>query len=78
MAVTPNQNHYVISFKCANCGNVFEKAINKGLVARGNGGICPNCGIKDRHPGVGAFQVVSNLEDSTPKVDIPPRIPPRY
>ncbi len=41
------KENYVMRYKCCNCANEFKKEIKKGYRAKGNGGICPFCGIED-------------------------------
>jgi predicted RNA-binding Zn-ribbon protein involved in translation (DUF1610 family) len=63
MSVDLNKNQYAISFRCPNCGQVFEKALQKGVIAEGRGGNCPCCGVSDGQPNVGRFQVIrKNME----------------
>jgi DNA-directed RNA polymerase subunit RPC12/RpoP len=42
-----NNNTYTISYRCTNCGAIYEKEVQKGLTAEGRGGECPTCGIHD-------------------------------
>lgn len=63
MAIEVNSHQYAISFRCPNCGEVFEKALQKGVIADGQGGKCPSCGVNDGQPQVGRFKVIKkNLE----------------
>jgi len=62
--ISPNQ--YVISFYCPNCGTTFQKVLQKGSVALGRGGECPNCGVKDGQSGVGNFEVIKKERDPKP------------
>lgn len=41
------ETEYKIFFKCSNCGDIFARTIPKGQEAKGQGGICPYCGVKD-------------------------------
>lgn len=59
-------SHYLISFKCANCGNKFEKQVRKGTAAAGSAGICPNCGVRDNVAGVGQHTVIRANESEDP------------
>ncbi len=56
-------NEYQAKFRCSNCGEIFEKAVQKGHPATGMGGNCPNCGIKDGSAGVGNFLVMRKNEE---------------
>jgi len=51
-------NQYAVDYRCPNCGVLMTKAVQKGTVALGKGGHCPNCGVKDGTPSVGNFQVI--------------------
>jgi DNA-directed RNA polymerase subunit RPC12/RpoP len=53
---------YSISYRCANCGKIYTKEIQKGATADGRGGECPNCGIGDGQAGVGKFEVIRDNE----------------
>lgn len=65
------KNQYKIKFRCPNCGNVYSKALQKGVLAKGRGGDCPTCGVKDGAPGVGHFDVIKEH----PELDAPPGVP---
>jgi len=59
MAEVEIQSHeYPMKFRCPNCGEVFDKGIQKGTTALGKGGKCPVCGVTDGQPNVGHFQVI--------------------
>ena len=60
IAVSPQQ--YKMKFRCPNCGEVFDKAVQKGVIAQGKGGVCPSCGVKDGQANVGNFQIVKKNE----------------
>lgn len=62
--MTNNSTQYSIFFKCPNCGNIFEKLIQKGVPASGRAGECPKCGVKDGQVGVGRFEVMRENEPS--------------
>jgi len=53
-----NVNQFLATFRCPNCGRVFKKALQKGVVSAGRGGDCPNCGVKDGQVKVGNFTVI--------------------
>jgi DNA-directed RNA polymerase subunit RPC12/RpoP len=38
---------YTMQFTCGNCRETFNKEIEKGRDAKGQGGTCPYCGRKD-------------------------------
>ena len=59
-------NHYLIEFRCANCGQTFEKQIRKGTPAHGQAGPCPNCGVRDNVAGVGGHSVIRANESTDP------------
>jgi len=40
---------YKIRYICWNCGHTFKKRLDKGIRAKGNGGVCPNCGLEDKY-----------------------------
>ena len=40
--------HYLISFQCPNCGEIFSRNIQLGVAASGRGGACTNCGCMFR------------------------------
>jgi predicted RNA-binding Zn-ribbon protein involved in translation (DUF1610 family) len=71
----PNAHQYIISFQCPNCGDIFEKLLQKGVQASGQGGACPNCGIQDGMPGTGAFHVIKKHPDQNVINAIPYNIP---
>lgn len=56
--------HYLISFQCPNCGEIFSRNIQLGVAASGRGGACTNCGCKDNDSslGLGMFRVVKKNE----------------
>ena len=58
-----NKHQYNISFRCPNCGVIFERLIQKGVEALGRGGVCTNCGVKDGAPKVGQFKVIRQNEE---------------
>lgn len=55
-----NSHQYSIKFRCPNCGDVFSKLVQKGVMAKGRGGSCPNCGVTDGAANVGNFTVLKN------------------
>jgi predicted RNA-binding Zn-ribbon protein involved in translation (DUF1610 family) len=65
----PNSHQYKISFRCPNCGEVFAKLLQKGIIADGKGGNCPTCGVSDGQAQVGRFTVIKN----NPEYDEPIR-----
>lgn len=69
MTLEPNTHQYKISFRCPNCGSVFEVLVQKGVIAQGRGGKCPNCGVTDGQAQVGHFKVLKN----NPEYDDPTR-----
>lgn len=38
---------YSMKYTCGNCGHKFVATLSQGVVAKGHGGECPNCGVKD-------------------------------
>lgn len=52
------KGYYTIKFRCPNCGDIFPREIRKGTPAKGAGGFCPTCGLKDGTPNVGNFEVI--------------------
>jgi DNA-directed RNA polymerase subunit RPC12/RpoP len=38
---------YNMKYICGNCGYKFVATLSQGVVAKGHGGACPNCGVKD-------------------------------
>ena len=56
----PNSHQYKIQFRCPNCGDVYSRLIQKGVIAQGQGGACPTCGVRDGQPQVGSFKVIKN------------------
>jgi len=38
---------YQMTYTCGNCKNRFSIDLIKGMIAKGNGGTCPNCGVRD-------------------------------
>ena len=52
------QNQYKITYRCPNCGTKFQKGVQKGLIAKGQAGECPTCGVVDGKAGVGNFEVL--------------------
>jgi len=67
--VEARSNQYSMQFRCPNCGEVFSKAVQKGVSALGKGGSCPNCGVNDGQPQVGNFTVIKQH----PELDAPIR-----
>lgn len=63
-----NPNQYGIKFRCPNCGDIFEKYLQKGVPAQGRGGICPTCGSSDGQPSVGQFQVIRKNQEQDPQL----------
>ena len=66
MTTEASAGNYVIEFCCANCGQKFETQIRKGVAATGAAGICPNCGVRDNTPGIGAHKVIRANESEDP------------
>ncbi len=64
--MTALDNHYFMKFKCSNCGYSFEKQIRKGTPARGQAGICPNCGVRDNTSGIGQHEVIRDNQSDNP------------
>jgi len=64
--MTVDDNHYFMSFKCSNCGHVFEVQIRKGTPAHGQAGPCPNCGVRDNTSGVGHHSVIRDNQSDNP------------
>lgn len=58
MSLEANSHQYIISFRCPNCGDIFEKLIQKGIIAEGRAGKCPVCGVQEGQAAVGRFRVV--------------------
>lgn len=58
-------NHYLIEYECANCGNRFQKQVRKGTAAHGQGGVCPNCGVRENN-GIGQHRVIKANESLDP------------
>lgn len=69
MAIELNSHQYAVSFRCPNCGDIFEVAIQKGVIAQGRGGKCPTCGVSDGQAQVGHFKVIKK----NPEYDDPSR-----
>jgi DNA-directed RNA polymerase subunit RPC12/RpoP len=61
-----DSNHYLMKFRCANCGHQFEKEVRKGTPAHGQAGPCPNCGVRDNMSGVGHHQVIRDNQSDNP------------
>jgi hypothetical protein len=55
-----NSHQYSIKFRCPNCGEIFERLIQKGVIAQGHGGACPCCGVIDGQAQVGHFIVIKD------------------
>lgn len=56
--VKASKNQFLAKFRCPNCGTIFEKAIQKGVMSKGRGGSCPYCGVQDGQAQVGNFKVI--------------------
>lgn len=65
------KNQYAIKYRCPNCGEVYTKGVQKGVLAKGRGGSCPNCGVQDGTSGVGHFEIIK----LHPELDALPGIP---
>lgn len=50
--VTQENDTYGMEFVCSNCGHVYELKVQKGVIAKGQGRMCPYCGCIDD----GSFQ----------------------
>ncbi len=48
---------YEMEYRCANCGNVFKKTLQKGKKAKGASGPCPNCGVDTGQSGIGEHEM---------------------
>ena len=52
----PNRDgYYEMMFTCSNCGDVFSVEVSRGCPAKGHGGECPYCGVRDGFNGVNNF-----------------------
>jgi len=43
---------YNMKFTCGNCGYKYITTLTKGVLAKGHGGACPNCGVMDGTNGI--------------------------
>lgn len=64
--MSQDKNHYLMKFRCANCGYEFERQIRKGVPAPGQAGVCPNCGVRDNVAGVGQHKIIMANESPSP------------
>jgi len=62
MTIEGDSHSYVAKFMCPNCGDIFEKLLQKGVPSQGRGGKCPICGVFDGQPQVGGFKVIKKNE----------------
>jgi len=65
-ATKVDASQYLMNFQCANCGSKYEVILRKGVPAQGQGGICPNCGVRDNTAGVGGHKVIKANESENP------------
>ena len=52
-----NESEYEMEYRCANCGHTYKIVLRKGVLARGAGGECPQCGVSSGKAGVGHHEM---------------------
>ncbi len=53
--------YYEMMFTCSNCEYIFKAEVERGTPAKGNGGECPHCGVRDGHNGLNNFSFSRQL-----------------